>query len=400
MSEGFYAQVPLCERFEQVVDPARHQPVPADWWVLITDVQGSTRAIQEGRYREVNAIGVASIIAVRNALPGLDLPYVFGGDGATLLLPPSAWERVQPALRGLRRLAEERFGLGLRVGAVQVGELVAAGAPVRVGRYPMGPRVSLAIFSGSGVAEAERRLKDPEARGVQRLSEGEAAVDLEGFECRWKPLPARRGRILSLLVEAVEPQEERRTAAYQAALAAIGRALGSLDGGRPVSPDNLRLGDQPSSFRVESLLKADPAPASQRRARYRLWFKVALARLLLAMGWRAGSFDGRRYPAEVAQNSDDRKFDETLRMVLDLEPDRIAGLRAELDVLVAQGRIVYGTHESDEALITCMVGSYDGDHLHFVDGADGGYALAARPLKAMKKQREAAATSALEPPGA
>ena len=37
---------------------------------------------------------------------------------------------------------------------------------------------------------------------------------------------------------------------------------------------------------------------------------------------------------------------------------------------------------SREALITCLVESHAGRHLHFVDGSEGGYALAARQLKA------------------
>lgn len=53
---------------------------------MVTDVRGSTGAIEDGRYRDVDALGVASIIALCNALPELDLPYVFGGDGATLLV--------------------------------------------------------------------------------------------------------------------------------------------------------------------------------------------------------------------------------------------------------------------------------------------------------------------------
>jgi hypothetical protein len=39
-------------------------------------------------------------------------------------------------------------------------------------------------------------------------------------------------------------------------------------------------------------------------------------------------------------------------------------------------------HRSPAALVTCLVRSYDGDHVHFVDGSDGGYALAAKQMKA------------------
>jgi Protein of unknown function (DUF3095) len=35
--------------------------------------------------------------------------------------------------------------------------------------------------------------------------------------------------------------------------------------------------------------------------------------------------------------------------------------------------------------MTCIVQSYNGNHLHFVDGSDGGYALAAHQLKQQLK---------------
>jgi len=37
--------------------------------------------------------------------------------------------------------------------------------------------------------------------------------------------------------------------------------------------------------------------------------------------------------------------------------------------------------------MTCLIFNHEGNHVHFVDGADGGYAMAARPLKAALKGR-------------
>jgi hypothetical protein len=42
---------------------------------------------------------------------------------------------------------------------------------------------------------------------------------------------------------------------------------------------------------------------------------------------------------------------------------------------------VYGLHISDRALMTCLVFERNGRQVHFVDGADGGYALAAKEMK-------------------
>ncbi len=38
-----------------------------------------------------------------------------------------------------------------------------------------------------------------------------------------------------------------------------------------------------------------------------------------------------------------------------------------------------------EALLTCSVFSCNGSQVHFVDGSDGGYAMAARGFKAQHK---------------
>ncbi|HEX5098789.1 MAG TPA: DUF3095 family protein, partial [Polyangiaceae bacterium] len=74
--------------------------------------------------------------------------------------------------------------------------------------------------------------------------------------------------------------------------------------------------------------------------------------------------------------------DEALRMVLDLSDEQLAVIEAELERARAAGHLVYGIHRAPSALITCYLRSYSGDHVHFVDGSDGGYALAARQLKA------------------
>ncbi len=158
-SDDFLRMLPAIERFADVTEAAFYAEVPEDFHVVLTDVRGSTRAIEAGRYRCVNAVGVASIVAVRNATPDLELPYVFGGDGATLLVPESRRAVCEAALRGVRRLARETFELELRVGVVPVRELRAAGHRLEVARFRVSQNVHLAMLRGKGVAEAERWVK-------------------------------------------------------------------------------------------------------------------------------------------------------------------------------------------------------------------------------------------------
>jgi hypothetical protein len=162
-SHAFYRQLNAIEHFVDVADLSLYTQVPDDWSVIITDVQGSTRAIEAGRYKDVNSLGVASIVAVRNALPGVDIPFVFGGDGATLLCPTALLPGVEVALRGLQDLATSAFELGMRAGIVSVGELRESAATRCWWRASARvEHVALAMFAGGALAEAERLVKHPE----------------------------------------------------------------------------------------------------------------------------------------------------------------------------------------------------------------------------------------------
>ena len=83
--------------------------LPLDWWMVIADVIGSTKAIEQGAYKKVNTIGVACIAAVVNVDLSVEIPFVFGGDGATFAIPDSLRERVEIALRGAQQLVQNSF---------------------------------------------------------------------------------------------------------------------------------------------------------------------------------------------------------------------------------------------------------------------------------------------------
>jgi hypothetical protein len=115
-----------------VPDPARYVAAPDDWIVVLADIKGSTEAARAGRYKDVNLVGAACITATLNVTSGLDLPYAFGGDGATALIPPQVRELVTGALRRTRRLARDGFALELRAGLVPVRALRRCGRRVLV----------------------------------------------------------------------------------------------------------------------------------------------------------------------------------------------------------------------------------------------------------------------------
>jgi hypothetical protein len=103
----------------------------------------------------------------------------------------------------------------------------------------------------------------------------------------------------------------------------------------------------------------------------------------LAINGRIGRFDARQYVRDVSENSDFRKFDDGLKMTVDLDPVRTQRLESRLKKAEAEGVARFGLHRQDSALMTCIVATpLERDHIHFIDGAAGGYAMAAAGLKA------------------
>jgi len=143
----------------------------------------------------------------------------------------------------------------------------------------------------------------------------------------------------------------------------------------------MRFAWPPAGLEAEARLGSGRASLWRRRAR--LYGESLLQSVAERFGLRIGRYDAPVYREELRRNSDYRKVADTLHMVLDCTAEEIARIEDYLERLRAQGRIAYGLHRADRALMTCLVFSLEeGRHVHFVDGADGGYALAAVQLKA------------------
>jgi hypothetical protein len=383
-SSNFYRDLPAVASFAEAAAANLHTDVPRDWWVVIADVTGSTRAIEAGDYKKVNTVGVACIAAVTNVDRAIDLPFVFGGDGATFAVPGSLRDPVVIALRGAQALARSSFGLALRVGLVQVGELVDQGLWVRLARLQLSPHVTQAAFSGRGWEEAERRVKSQVAAGVTMVDErdGVAQANFDGFECRWQNVPSFNGHKLALLVAAISANAGVNLNTYQRVFEQIRSVYGEVAQYHPLHPERLKMSFNPRALSHEWLVRAGRLPLGQRLVYFaRMLFQNLAGAILFARKADTHGVKWTRYRGELVQNSDFRKFDGMLRMVMDGSDEQAEQLRSYLDNEYSRGRLAFGMHKSREALVTCIVRSYNGDHVHFVDGGDGGYALAARDLK-------------------
>lgn len=109
-------------------------------------------------------------------------------------------------------------------------------------------------------------------------------------------------------------------------------------------------------------------------------------RLAVATGLpiRAMGKELRNIRRENIENADVYKIDGTLKMTIAVTPQQRQRIITRLEELRRQGAIRYGYHTSDRAIMTCLIHTNHDDEVHFVDSADGGYAVAARMLKSQR----------------
>jgi hypothetical protein len=378
-TSAFYTTLPVMRGFKSLMDAGRYAPLPEDWAVGVADVVESTKAIAEKRYKAVNMAGAAVIASVTNALEGREFPFVFGGDGASFAVPPRDAELAREALAATAAWADGELGLTLRVALVPVAAIRAEGLDVRVARYGPSENLSYAMFSGGGLAWADLAIK----RGTFAVTPAPAGTwpDLSGLSCRFEEFRAARGLILSVLIM---PASGGDPAAFRALTEEIVSLVESSPAaGRPIPAGGPKFGWPPQGLDLET----HTFPGTSRFKRARVLATTLIAYLIMRSGLRVGGFVPALYMHQVVENSDFRKYDDGLRMIIDCTPqlaDRIERRLAE-----AAGTVRYGTYRQDAAMMTCFTPSPTrSDHVHFIDGARGGYAAAAAVLKAAPPQAE------------
>ena len=374
--EPFYGGIPVFRGFGRLMDPKLYSPLPDDWSIGVADIVESTKAIAEARYKAVNMAGASVIAAVANALEGREFPFVFGGDGASFAVSPDDLDRTREALAASAIWVEESLNLVMRVALVPVAAVRAAGLDVRVARFGPSPNLSYAMFSGGGLGWAEAAMKRGEF-AVPKASPG-TQPDLTGLSCRFEEIPSTRGLILSVLVvpaRAADPAAFRRL--IEDIIALVER---SPDAGRPVPSGGPPLRWPPAGADFEA--RAARGGSLLKRRVVVLGYTL-FAYLVMRFGISVGGFIPQTYLQQVVENSDFRKYDDGLRMILDCTPELERALTQLLADAAAGGIVRYGLHRQDAAMMTCFTPSaVRSDHVHFIDGARGGYASAATALKA------------------
>ena len=189
------------------------------------DIVGSTDAIAAGRYKSVNIAGASVISALLNQLDRRDLPFVFGGDGALVAFPGIQRETTRSALAAVQAWVADELELDLRAAIMPMEDVRAEGLDVRVARFKASDHVSYAMFAGGGASWAESEMK----AGRYRVEPAAAGTrpDLTGLSCRWNPIEARAGEIVSIIAIPREPKAGKPSQALVSRHRCPGRRTGA-----------------------------------------------------------------------------------------------------------------------------------------------------------------------------
>lgn len=349
--------------------------IPSDWHVVITDVKKSTIAVNSGLHETVNLVATGSIVAVLNIAyrKGISIPFFFGGDGATFIVPDSVLNSVINALILHQRNTRENFNLLLRVGHVPVEDIYARGYHLNVTKLKSSDLFSIPIILGGGLSFAERVIKKDDY-SLEAYSTEESELDLSGMQCRWDKIrpPENYDEVVSLLVVATG-KNLTQAQSFKQVIDKLDEIYGTPEARKPITISGLKL--KGTLAKIGNEMRVKFGKRYSPLYLFGNWFKTALGSLYFR------TKTGRTYLKQLVALTDTLVIDGRINTVISGTQAQRIKLQEALDEMERDTGIVYGLYVSRESIMSCYVRNMNEKHIHFVDGSDGGYTKAAIMLK-------------------
>lgn len=388
-TENFYKYLPFLSSFTEIIEPSNYYTVPDDWNLIVTDVVNSTEAIRNGNYKDVNIAGGVTAMAVSNLMGDMDYPFLFGGDGMTLLLPNSVLPGVKDILFSIRELVKNNFGLKLRAGIVNVGDLKRSGKELKLCKLKISEFYNQAILTGSALDSAEDLVKNDDSSNpyiIPLTHKPKIKPDFTGFTCRWQDIPSHRGETVSFIIKLNPMQNSTDPSLLKLVLDQIGILLGNDTQIHPLTEEGIKVDMSGKYFNKEATVHTRSKKGFFHFLRFlKIKMEGFAVNLAVKTQWKFGPKVNGMELRELRKSqiiaSDFRKYDGTLKMVVACDTKSREAFIDFLKGLYKEGKLYFGYHVSDRALMTCALHEGSVREVHFVDSADGGYALAAIQLK-------------------
>jgi hypothetical protein len=375
-SNNFYKNLKEITDFSKIMEDSNYSKIPKDWYVLVSDIKDSTKSIEQGMYKQVNFIAALTIIGILNINRDEDFPYIFGGDGASLIIPPSLLDKSKKVLLEASKKAKEAFDLELRVAAISVKEIEEKGYLIELTKFKIAQGNTQAIVRGNGLELAEELLKNEyDKYKIDDNYTCDYNVNFDGLECRWEDIKTPKDETISILIKSINQKNENEI--YTNCIKKIEEIAGIHSDRNPIKTQNqLNL-----SFNFK-VLNAEASIFSKNTvSKFLTISRLMIENILglILMKYSIGKWG--EYKNIILKTTDTEKFDDMLRMVISTNKNQSIKLEEYLEKEYQNKNLVYGIHKSNSALMTCLIFQRHGKHIHFVDSSNGGYALAAKELK-------------------
>jgi hypothetical protein len=247
------------------------------------------------------------------------------------------------------------------------------------------------MFQGNGLGYAESLVKNSVLDNLYHLDEEsiESKADFKGFECRWDEIPSSYEETVAIIVQVIDEDKVSRKVTYDGIFKKIIKIYGDEKYHHPLRAEKLNLTLSLTKLSSEARIRtAFQGLYSQVKYLYKLVFLALAGKYLMARNIKTESVDWGKYKQRLITNTDYRKFDEVLRMVISGTAAQREQLTQVLNKLHDEKKIIFGIHPSPSAIVTCMIFDYDTEHMHFLDGSNGGYAMAAKHMKEQLKSMQ------------
>jgi len=386
MNYNFYKELTPIKEFGDIFGKGFYTPFPESWIIVLTDVVDSTKAIEAGKYKEVNTAGSLPAMALSNLFGDMDFPFFFGGDGMTCILPDTFLDSIKDVLFDTGQLIKSVFDLDLRLGIVPLSEIYNNSKTLSVARWKISDYYYQAVLDGDGLDYAENLVK---SFGTKYLipedHKAKIKADLSGYTCRWQDFKSNRDETIALLIKFKSINSNDFKDFYREILGFLGEEKDF----HPLQIETSKFALKTDRLNNETGVIIGKTKGL-RAFLYRQWMRfliigsAVLGFLKLPFGYSHKKIS--KFKEENIISSDFRKYDNSLKMVVSINTDERKKLEKFLEDLKNKGLIYYGIHISDRALLTCLLHTKSNKEVHFVDAADGGYAYAAKQIKSQIKE--------------
>jgi PAS domain S-box-containing protein len=317
---------------------------------------------------------------MRNELIGANQRVVRHEDMPTVFFD-TLWDslRAKTVWKGkIKNKAKENYQLDLRISAIPVQDIHKANQKILITKIQISNDYAQATIKGGGLEYADKVLKvNDEKYSIKEKIDENFSADFDGLECRWEAIPSPKDETLSILIKCIDENY------YEDVLNHLDTILGKNNSRHPIVKESLNLSQNSSDLSSEASAYTNNTILKNL---YILKYKSIniLGKILMQLnisGWG-------KYKNNLIASCDTEKFDDMIKMVVSSNYKQTKQLENYLYNEFSNNNLYYGIHKADAALMTCLVFQRDGKHIHFVDSANGGYAMAAKQMKKQIKDKE------------